>query len=201
MSLFVEDDLPELDVEDEIDDSDDNDFDGEDEEMTVFDQIFAEDSVDEEAVEQNVEGMSWNVAGTVRLVKEFEGCRLTAYKDSVGVLTIGYGHTGLDVKPGMTITQAKADQLLEQDLAKFNACVSNNINRSLNPNQVGALMSWSFNVGCGSLQSSTLRRRMNAGENLNTVASEELPKWNKAGGKVLPGLTRRRAAEVAFFKS
>ena len=109
MSLFVEDDLPELDVEDEIDDSDDNDFDGEDEEMTVFDQIFAEDSVDDEAVEQTVEGMSWNVAGTVRLVKEFEGCRLTAYKDSVGVLTIGYGHTGSDVKPGMTITQARAD--------------------------------------------------------------------------------------------
>ena len=145
--------------------------------------------------------MSWNVAATLKLVKEFEGCRLTAYKDAVGVWTIGYGHTASDVKPGMTITQAKADSLLQQDLAKFNSCVSSYINRPLNANQVGALMSWSFNVGCGSLQSSTLRRRMNAGENLNKVASEELPKWNKAGGKVLPGLTRRRAAEVAFFKS
>ena len=101
----------------------------------------------------------------------------------------------------MTITQARADQLLQQDLAKFNACVSSNINRPLNPNQVGALMSWSFNVGCGNLQYSTLRRRMSAGENLNTVASGELPKWVKAGGQTLPGLVRRRAAEVKFFKS
>ena len=119
----------------------------------------------------------------------------------VGVWTIGYGHTGSDVYKGLTITQAKADQLLTQDLGKFNTCVSNNINRNLNGNQVGALMSWSFNVGCGALQSSTLRKRMNAGEDLNTVASEELPKWNKAGGQVVQGLVRRRAAEVSFFKS
>ena len=119
----------------------------------------------------------------------------------VGVWTIGYGHTGSDVYKGLTITQARADQLLQQDLGKFNTCVSSNINRNLNGNQVGALMSWSFNVGCGALQTSTLRKRMNAGEDLNTVASQELPRWNKAGGKEVPGLTRRRAAEVAFFKS
>ena len=119
----------------------------------------------------------------------------------VGVWTIGYGHTGADVKPGMTITQARADQLLQQDLGKFNQCVSTYINRNLNGNQVGALMSWSFNVGCGSLQTSTLRSRMNAGEDLNTVASQELPRWNKAGGVVVEGLVRRRAAEVNFFKS
>ena len=86
-------------------------------------------------------------------------------------------------------------------MGKFNTCVSTYINRSLNSNQVGALMSWSFNVGCGALQSSTLRIRMNGGEDLNTVASEEIPKWNKAGGQVVAGLTRRRAAEVNFFKS
>ena len=62
-------------------------------------------------------------------------------------------------------------------------------------------MSWAYNVGCGALQTSTLRKRMNAGEDLNTVASQELPKWNIAGGQVVAGLTRRRAAEVAFFKS
>ena len=107
----------------------------------------------------------------MKLVKEFEGLRLTAYQDSVGVWTIGYGHTGSDVYKGLTISQARADQLLQQDLGKFNACVSNNINRNLNGNQVGALMSWSFNVGCGALQTSTLRKRMNAGEDLNTVAS------------------------------
>ena len=119
----------------------------------------------------------------------------------VGVWTIGYGHTGSDVYKGLTITQARADQLLQQDLGKFNQCVSTNINRNLNGNQVGALMSWSFNVGCGSLQTSTLRSRMNAGEDLNTVASQELPRWNKAGGQVVQGLVNRRAAEVAFFKS
>ena len=155
----------------------------------------------DQASEAKVQGMAWNVAGTVNLVKEFEGCRLTAYQDSVGVWTIGYGHTGAEVKKGLTITQAKAESYLKDDLARFNTCVSNNISRNLNANQVGALMSWSYNVGCGSLQTSTLRKRMNAGENLNTVAEQELPKWNKAGGKVLPGLTRRRAAEVKFFKS
>jgi lysozyme len=144
---------------------------------------------------------NWNVPGTMALVKEFEGLRLTAYQDSVGVWTIGYGHTGPEVKKGLTITQAQADAYLQQDLSKFANCVNTYITARLNPNQVGALISWSYNVGCGSLQTSTLRRRMNAGENPNTVASEELPKWVKAGGQTLPGLVRRRNAEVAFFKS
>ena len=119
----------------------------------------------------SVSQKSWNVAGTLSLVKEFEGLRLNAYQDSVGVWTIGYGHTGSDVYKGLAITQAKADSLLQADLGKFNTCVSTYINRALNGNQVGALMSWSFNVGCGALQSSTLRTRMNAGEDLNTVAA------------------------------
>ena len=144
---------------------------------------------------------NWNVAGTMKLVKEFEGLRLTAYQDSVGVWTIGYGHTGPEVKKGMTITQAQADSYLQSDLNKFTNCVNTYITARLNPNQVGALISWSYNVGCGNLQSSTLRRRMNAGETPNTVAREELPKWVKAGGQTLPGLVRRRNAEVAFFSS
>ena len=144
---------------------------------------------------------NWNVAGTMKLVKEFEGLRLTAYQDSVGVWTIGYGHTGPEVKRGLTITQAQADKYLQTDLNKFANCVNTYITARLNPNQVGALISWSYNVGCGNLQSSTLRRRMNAGEAPNTVASQELPKWVKAGGQTLPGLVRRRNAEVAFFKS
>ncbi len=144
---------------------------------------------------------NWNVAGTMKIVKEFEGLRLTAYQDSVGVWTIGYGHTGPEVKPGMTITQAQADSYLQSDLSKFANCVNTYITARLNPNQVGALISWSYNVGCGNLQSSTLRRRMNAGEAPNTVAREELPKWVKAGGQTLPGLVRRRNAEVAFFTS
>lgn len=70
----------------------------------------------------------------------------------------------------------------------------------LNANQYGALVSWAFNVGNGNVKSSTLIKRLNAGENANTVISQELPKWNKAGGKVLAGLTRRRNAEVALAK-
>jgi lysozyme len=144
---------------------------------------------------------TWNVAGTKSLIKEFEGLRLTAYQDIVGVWTIGYGHTGSDVYPGLKITEAQADSLLEKDLGRFVSCVTSYVKVPLNPNQNGALVSFSFNLGCGSLQSSTLLRRLNAGENPNTVAREEMPKWNKAGGKVVEGLVRRRAAEVKFFTS
>lgn len=72
---------------------------------------------------------------------------------------------------------------------------------TLNDNQYGALVSWSYNVGCGAAQSSSLIQRLNAGEDANTVAAEELPKWNKGGGEVLPGLTRRRAAEVELHNT
>lgn len=71
----------------------------------------------------------------------------------------------------------------------------------LNANQYGALVSWSFNVGCGNMLSSTLVRRLNAGEDPNTVAAQELPKWDKAGGQVVSGLTRRRNEEVQLFQT
>jgi len=70
---------------------------------------------------------------------------------------------------------------------------------TLNPNQYGAMVSWAFNVGCGAARSSTLVSRLNAGQDPNTVAREELPKWNRGDNGVLPGLTRRRAAEVVLF--
>jgi GH24 family phage-related lysozyme (muramidase) len=84
----------------------------------------------------------------------------------------------------------------------YENCISGDIHSSvrLNDNQYGALVSWAFNEGCGNVGSSTLIKRLNAGEKPDTVAAQELPKWNKAGGKVLPGLTRRRAAEVTLFK-
>ena len=144
---------------------------------------------------------TWNVEGTKNLVKEFEGLYLTAYRCPAGVLTIGWGHTGSDVKAGMTITKARAEELLKNDLQKFANCVLSYVKKPLNPNQNGALTSFAFNLGCGALQSSTLLRRLNAGEDPNTVAAQEFPKWVKAGGKTLPGLVRRRAAEVKFFKS
>ena len=96
--------------------------------------VFDEFADSEVANYEMVQGMSWNVAGTLKLVKDFEGLREKAYQDSVGIWTIGYGHTGSDVKPGMMITKAKADQLLESDLAKFNSCVTNSITKPLNAN-------------------------------------------------------------------
>ena len=149
----------------------------------------------------HVQGADWNTPGTKKLVKEFEGLYLTAYYCPAGVLTIGWGHTGSDVKKGMKISTAQAETFLTNDLQVFANCVNNAVKKPLNSNQRGALVSFSFNVGCGALQGSTLLRRINAGENPNTVASEELPRWNRGGGKVLPGLVRRRAAEVKFFKS
>ncbi len=144
---------------------------------------------------------AWNVAGTKALVKEFEGLYLKAYVCPAGVLTIGWGHTGSDVYSGMTITQTQAETYLTNDLQKFVNCVSSYLKVSLNPNQVGALVSFTFNLGCGAFQGSTLLRRLNAGENPNTVATQEFPRWVMANGVKLAGLVRRRDAEVAFFKS
>ncbi len=138
----------------------------------------------------------------IDVIKSFEGCELTAYVCPAGVLTIGVGHTGPDVKPGMTITQARADELLAQDLVRFEQAVDRLIDPTQQQCQFDAIVSFTFNVGEGALEGSTLRRRMNAGEDLNTVAREELPKWVKgAGNEPLPGLVRRRDAEVALHCS
>jgi GH24 family phage-related lysozyme (muramidase) len=85
---------------------------------------------------------------------------------------------------------------------KFVKCLNGALKKSvkLNSNQFGALVSWSFNVGCANMKSSTLLKKLNRGDNPNTAAAKELPRWNKAGGKTLAGLTRRRKAEVALFK-
>ena len=132
----------------------------------------------------------------IQLIQEFEGCRLTTYVDAVGVLTIGYGHTGPDVKSGGSIPQSKADELLAQDVARFVRAVNELITVPLNQNQFDALVSFAFNCGEGALQDSTLRRRLNAGEDPGTVARQELPRWNNGG---MPGLVRRRWAEVDLF--
>jgi GH24 family phage-related lysozyme (muramidase) len=136
-----------------------------------------------------------------KIVKEFEGCRLEAYLCPAGKPTIGYGHTGLDVQLGRTITQQQAEALLELDLRRFATGVHDLIpsSRTLGGNQQAALISWAFNVGLGAVETSTLRRRINAGESAVVVVREELPRWNKVEGEVSPGLVRRRAAEVALF--
>lgn len=133
----------------------------------------------------------------VNLIQQFEGLRLQAYQDSVGIWTIGYGHTGADVKPGLKISQDQATSLLEKDLARFEAGVNKLVSVPLTQNQFDALVSFSYNLGIGSLQSSTLLKLLNA-KNYQGAA-EQFPRWNKAGGDVLAGLTKRRLAEQGLF--
>ena len=133
----------------------------------------------------------------IDLIKQFEGLRLAAYQDMVGVWTIGYGHTGPDVKPGLVITQQQAEQLLINDLAQFERRVNDLVTVQINQNQFDALVSFSYNLGVGALQKSTLLRLLNAGS--YQPAADEFPRWNRAGGNVVAGLTRRRYAERQLF--
>ncbi|OHX12597.1 muraminidase [Chromobacterium sphagni] len=142
--------------------------------------------------------MQTNAAG-LALIKKFEGLRLIAYQDMVNVWTIGYGHTGSDVKPGQVITQAQADQLLAGDLARFEAGVGRLVKVSLNANQFAALVSFSYNLGLANLQSSTLLKLLNQRDYAG--AAGEFPRWDRAGGQEVPGLQRRRQAEQALFQA
>lgn len=132
------------------------------------------------------------------LIKSFEGCVLTAYLDAVGIWTVGYGHTGPNVHRGLKITQSQAEEILLQDVRRFELGVANNVRVSLNQNEFDALVSFAFNVGVNALKGSTLLRLLNEGASRSIVAGEFL-RWNKGDGKVLEGLTRRRQAEKALF--
>lgn len=134
----------------------------------------------------------------VNLVKASEGCRLTAYTDSVGVLTIGYGHTG-GVRPGQTITQEQADAFLVQDLATAAAAVSRHVVVPLNQNQFDALTSFVFNLGEGALERSTLLKLLN--QRNYQAAAAQFPVWCMAGGQALRGLIERRAKERTLFET
>ncbi|KAF9555426.1 glycoside hydrolase family 24 protein [Agrocybe pediades] len=147
-------------------------------------------------------------SATLSLIKSSEGFVASPAPDPIGLPTVGYGHLcqtkGCSEVPySFPLTTSTASSLLASDLKTYISCVYNDISTSvkLNDNQFGALVSWAFNVGCGNVASSTLVSRLNKGESPNTVASEELPKWNKAGGSVLPGLVTRRANEVKLFKT
>ncbi len=137
-----------------------------------------------------------NAAG-LSLIKEFEGLRLEAYQDIVGVWTIGYGHTGPEVTKGKVITTSEAEELLSRDVEKFSAGVRKLVPPSCNQNQFSALVCFSYNVGLGALGKSTLLKKFVAGDSAG--AADEFLKWNKAGGKEVAGLTRRRVAERALF--
>ncbi len=141
------------------------------------------------------------------IIKRWEGCKLEAYPDpGTGgePWTIGWGTTVINsrsVQPGQRISQAEADQLLEQGVRAKGAQVLGLLPMAAQwrPNQIAALVSWAYNVGAGAVEDSTLRKRLLAGEDPAKVVAEELPRWNKGGGRVLEGLTRRRADEVKLF--
>ena len=130
------------------------------------------------------------------MIKHFESCKLTAYQDSVGVWTIGWGHTA-GVKKGDNWTQDEADDILLNDLEKFEGYVNQYVKVPLTQNQFDALVSWTFNLGPGNLKSSTMLTKLN--EKSYDEVPSQMKRWNKAGGKVLRGLERRRNAEAAMF--
>ncbi|MGV4167867.1 lysozyme [Citrobacter freundii] len=139
----------------------------------------------------------------IALIKEFEGCKLTAYLDSVGVWTIGYGWAqpvdGKPIRAGMAIKQETAERLLKTGLVSYESDVSRLVKVGLTQGQFDALVSFTYNLGARSLSTSTLLRKLNAGDYAG--AADEFLRWNKAGGKVLNGLSRRREAERALFLS
>lgn len=138
----------------------------------------------------------------VDLVKEFEGFRADAYKDAVGVLTIGYGTTamaGVGIKPamGMTISKSDAEAYLHAALDKFANQIAPAITAPINENEFGAFVSLAYNIGPGAFKKSSALREFNAGN--KQKAADAILLWDKAGGKVLKGLKRRRDAERKLF--
>ncbi|HHL9592736.1 TPA: lysozyme [Citrobacter braakii] len=142
----------------------------------------------------------------IALIKGFEGCRLTAYPDpgtGGAPWTIGYGWThpidGKPVKPGMTIDQETAERLLKTGLVSYENDVLKLVRVKLTKGQFDALVSFAYNVGSRALSTSTLLKKLNAGDIKG--AADEFLRWNKAGGKEMPGLTKRRKAEREVFLS
>lgn len=137
----------------------------------------------------------------LKLIKQWEGLKLTAYRDVVGVWTIGYGSTGSHVTPGLKISAQQAEQLLFKDLVRFERCVEQSVTAKLSDNQFAALVAFAFNVGEAGFKGSTLLKKLNRGDK-NSVPAE-LAKWVKGtvdGKKVtIPGLVNRRAAEAGLW--
>lgn len=137
------------------------------------------------------------------LIKTFEGCKLTAYRCSAGVWTIGWGTTepiqGKAICKGMTITQKQADQLLLDNLVQYEQGVSKAVKVKLNQNQFDALVSFTYNCGINALKRSDLLGYVNQKDFLK--AANEFERWNKANGVVLGGLIKRRKAEKELFLS
>lgn len=139
----------------------------------------------------------------VDLICNFEGLRLKAYDDGVGVWTIGFGTTvypnGIKVKKGDTCTEAQAKAYMAHDLKKFASAVNNAVTVPLNQNQFDALVSLAYNIGTGAFSKSTLVKKLNANDYRS--AADQFDVWVNAGGKRMQGLVNRRAKEKALFLS
>ncbi len=137
----------------------------------------------------------------INLIKGFEGKRLSAYDDGVGVWTIGYGTikypNGVRVKKGDTCTDTQAESYLKNDLVKFESAINRLVKVPINQNQFDALSSFTYNLGETNLSKSTLLRKLNSKDYKG--AADQFLVWNKAGGRVLTGLVRRREAERNLF--
>lgn len=134
----------------------------------------------------------------LELIRRFEGLRLRAYQDSVGVWTIGYGHTA-HVAKGMECSEQQALDWLREDVRTAERCVSSCVTAELTQGEFDALVSWTYNLGCGNLRNSTLLRKLNACD--YDGAAAEFERWTKAGGVELAGLVARREAERERFES
>ena len=137
-------------------------------------------------------------ATALQLVKHYEGFRAKAYKDPVGIWTVGYGETGWNIGPDTQVTEAEASIRLSNRLLNIATRIGRLVDVGLAPNEMAALLSFIYNVGDGAFAKSTLRKKLNNGADPAEVAAEFL-RWNKAGGRVLLGLKRRRAAESLVF--
>lgn len=142
--------------------------------------------------------LTYSEAG-LALTKSFEGLALAAYADQRGVWTIGYGHTGPGVHEGLQIIAEEAEVFLESDLTGAVAGVNRLVIRQVVQNQFDALVDFAFNLGCASLARSTLLRCVNEGD--FAAAAQEFLLWDHVGGRVVPGLVRRRRAEMEMFQS
>lgn len=140
---------------------------------------------------------SINAAG-LNIIKQAEGLELKAYRCPAHILTIGYGSTGPHVKEGMVITEAQAEELLRSDLRRFEDAVDKAAPGATD-NQFAAMVSLAFNIGEGAFLGSSVLRKHKAGDRVGAAESFKL--WNKGGGRVLPGLVKRRAAESQLYRT
>jgi lysozyme len=132
----------------------------------------------------------------LQIIKDFEGCSLTAYPDVVGVTTIGYGFT-VGVKMGDTMTQSECDERLSREIRAYEVAVWNATHGDVTQSEFDALVSFAWNVGIAGMQNSSVIKAHNKGD--KQAAARAFGLWNKAGGKAVAGLTRRRAAEAALY--